>query len=88
MHHVTLKRHKKPYKRPRFNVGRKLALVARLKASEEVGTAPEAELKASEGVGTAPEAELKGMMGRKLVAVAELGDVIGARVAPEAGLRR
>ena len=66
MHHVTLKRHKKPYKRPRFNVGWKLVLV---KVLEVVA-----------GAGTAPEPELNGMTGRELAAATVLGGVIGARV--------
>ena len=71
--HVTLKRHKTPYKRPRFNVGRKLVLVKVLKVVA--------------GAGTAPEAELKGVMGWELVVATVLGGVIGARVAPEADLK-
>ena len=70
---MIYKRHKTPYKRPRFNVGRKLALVARLKVVA--------------GARVATEAGLKGMTGRKLAVAAELGGVMGAKVAPEAGLK-
>ena len=72
--HVTLKRHKKPYNSPRFNVGRKLVVVEDLKVVSGAGTAPEDELKGVIGWKPAPEDELKG--------------VIVARVAPEADLRR
>ena len=74
MHHVTLKRRKKPYNRPRFNVC--------------LNTAPAPELTASELSGTAPEAEFKDMMGRKLAAAAVLGGVMWAKAAPAADLRR
>ena len=74
MHHVTLKRHKTPYKRPRFNVGRKLVLVKALKVVA--------------GAGTASEPELKGMMGARVAQEADLKVVIGRKPAPEADLRR
>ena len=74
MHHVTLERHKTPYKRPRFNVGWKPTSVKGLTVVSGVGTAPEAELGGVIGARPAPEADLKVVIGRKS--------------APEADLRR
>lgn len=68
---MIYKRRKKPYKRPRFNVGWKLALVKRLQVVAGARPAPEAELKALELAGTAPAPELKGVMGRKLAVAVE-----------------
>ena len=57
--HVIYKRHKTPYKRPRFNVGWKLVLVKVLKVVAGAGTAPEAELGGVIGAKVAPEAGLR-----------------------------
>ena len=71
---MIYKRHKTPYKRPRFNVGGKLVLVKVLKVVA--------------GAGTAPEAELSGVIWWKQIPEAELKGMTGARVAQEADLRR
>ena len=88
MHHVTYKRRKTPYNRPRFNVGWKPALVKRLKVVAGAGIAPEAELGGMIGRKLAVVTELKVVIGRKQAPETELGGVIGAKPAPEADLRR